>query len=538
MGAPGTIEACAARISPWRRSIATVVLVAFTSSIASSARAQESPSPVPGAALPPLEPEAAQRDRERVADRDRALDRERPAPGTSQPLPVALEAPLDADRYVCGAGDVFELNFWGAQNFKLRAAADLEGRAFVARIGYVQVAGKTLKEVRATVRKAIQRYFPGMIFEMSLAEPRTFLVHVVNNVAHPGMVRATQIERLSTVLDRAGGLLPTASRRRIEIRHRDGSTTTADLVLYALRGETRTNPYVVDGDIVEIPFEALTATINGGVNRAGQYELVSTKDFDELLSLAGGFSSISTPELPIVLIRRKEGGRAIKTVLPAPPSARPVPESHVELGDAFEVPTIAELQKTVLLVGAIQGGTSSDEATSVRRLVYVEGDTVRSLVQRAGGVLPGADFAHCAIVHANGATEDVDLEALLVRQELSADRPVAIGDTVMIPLKRRSVIVVGAVFRPGTYSYNPRFTISDYIAGAGGPTRFAQALDSSRLMTSDGHVKQFTPTLKVDPGDTVVVPERDFSRPEIVQLVLAGVGILLSGITIALTLRK
>src|SRR5262249_55498479 len=30
--------------------------------------------------------------------------------------PVPLEQPLDPDKYICGRGDVFELNFWGRQN--------------------------------------------------------------------------------------------------------------------------------------------------------------------------------------------------------------------------------------------------------------------------------------------------------------------------------------------------------------------------------------------------------------------------------------
>src|SRR5262249_8709167 len=48
--------------------------------------------------------------------------------------PVSLEQPIDPDAYVCGPGDVLELNFWGAQNFHLRLAVDLEGRAFVAKV--------------------------------------------------------------------------------------------------------------------------------------------------------------------------------------------------------------------------------------------------------------------------------------------------------------------------------------------------------------------------------------------------------------------
>src|SRR5205823_9892749 len=109
-----------------------------------------------------------------------------------------------------------------------------------------------------------------------------------------------------------------------------------------------------------------------------------------------------------------------------------------------------------------------------------------------------------ALVHTNGTSDEVDLEALLVEHDLRADRPIGIGDSLIIPFQRRSVIVEGAVFRPGSYPYNPRFAMPDYLLAAGGPTRFARSIDAAHLITSDGQVKQFAQTLKVNPGDTVV----------------------------------
>ena len=52
-------------------------------------------------------------------------------------LPVTgqnpVDEPLDPERYVLGPGDVLDLHFWGVENFRLRVALDLEGRAFVPR---------------------------------------------------------------------------------------------------------------------------------------------------------------------------------------------------------------------------------------------------------------------------------------------------------------------------------------------------------------------------------------------------------------------
>src|SRR5207248_5396108 len=123
--------------------------------------------------------------------------------------------------------------------------------------------------------------------------------------------------------------------------------------------------------------EGLTILIDGGVNRPGRYELIAGKDFEELLALAGGFSPNFTRELPITVVRRHEDGRSEKQSLPAPAAGRAVPPFAFQAGDIIQVPTIAELQKMVLVLGAITGATPADEATSLKRLPYAEGDTVR-----------------------------------------------------------------------------------------------------------------------------------------------------------------
>src|SRR5258708_31142518 len=124
---------------------------------------------------------------------------ERPVINPSAVSTLPLEEPIDPDKYICGRGDVFELNFWGRQNFKLRVTVDLEGRTFISKAGYVDIAGKSLTQSRAIIKKAVLRYFPGLNFDLSLGEPRTFLVHVVENIPHPGIYTARPVARPTTV---------------------------------------------------------------------------------------------------------------------------------------------------------------------------------------------------------------------------------------------------------------------------------------------------------------------------------------------------
>jgi polysaccharide biosynthesis/export protein len=457
---------------------------------------------------------------------------------SAPPASISLEEPIDPDKYVCGPGDVFELNFWGQQNFRLRIAADLEGRVFISKVGFVAISAKTLSAVRKEISRKVRGNYPGLNFEVVLVQPRSFLVHVVNNVKQPGSHAAHPLERVSAVLERAGGA--TGSRRRIAIRHKSGGETTADLVLYELTGDTSHNPYVLDGDVIDVPFAAVTVNVVGAVRRPGPYELIKTKDLAELFDLAGGLAPTVTKSLPIRITRRNTHEQA--ALLEVPFTGGAVPNRTLQDDDRVHVQSTEELQRSVLLIGAVVGSDSLDTATTSKRLPFVEGDTVRSLIDRAGGIRAPGDLRRSYIArpqqNAQPTLIPVDLEALLVKREFSADKPVQMGDTIVIPAMRYSVLVEGAVGRAGLYPYNPTFGIAEYVAHAGGRTRTARDIDETKLIDPNGITHSFRKDLKPAPGDAILVPERNFTRAEIVQIVLAGAGLVLSGVAIALAARQ
>src|SRR5689334_12301152 len=75
---------------------------------------------------------------------------------------VAIEQAIDPETYVCGPGDVFELNFWGPQTFRLRISVDLEGRTFISKVGFVAVAGKSLAAARTAIKSKVRGTYPGL----------------------------------------------------------------------------------------------------------------------------------------------------------------------------------------------------------------------------------------------------------------------------------------------------------------------------------------------------------------------------------------
>src|SRR5512135_158359 len=76
------------------------------------------------------------------------LDQRLPQTGITAP---PVDEPIDPARYVLGPNDVLELHFWGVENFRMRVTVDLEGRAFVPKVGYLPRQGKTLAEAQAVL---------------------------------------------------------------------------------------------------------------------------------------------------------------------------------------------------------------------------------------------------------------------------------------------------------------------------------------------------------------------------------------------------
>jgi protein involved in polysaccharide export with SLBB domain len=310
--------------------------------------------------------------------------------------------------------------------------------------------------------------------------------------------------------------------------------------MYELTGDTAYNPYVLDGDVITVPFAKVVVQVSGAVRRPGTYELIKTKDLTELLELAGGFTSSVARSLPIRIVRRNKAERAAFVEVPF--SGTTAPNAALLDQDQVDVRGAEELQRSVLLIGAVAGADPLDTATTSKRLPYVEGDTVLSLIERAGGIKAPGDLHRSYISRPHkGAAPDLiplDLEALLIERDFSADRPVQMDDTIVIPPMRYSVLVEGAVARGGLYPFNPQFGISEYIAHAGGRTRTARDLDEVKLIDWNGATHDYHNGMKVSPGDAILVPERNFTRAEVVQLILAGAGIVLSGVAIGIAATR
>jgi protein involved in polysaccharide export with SLBB domain len=171
---------------------------------------------------------------------------------------LMLDGAIDPSTYIVGPGDRLVVELWGLRDVISEVEVNAEGRLVVPRVGMFPVAGMTLAALRRAVEARLKTTYPSLQGGVTLSRPRSFLVHVLGAVARPGAYLATPLTRVSDLLPRAGGALPNASLRRVEVRRASSVKLIADLIRATWLGDTGGDPRLVDGDTLFVPLASST----------------------------------------------------------------------------------------------------------------------------------------------------------------------------------------------------------------------------------------------------------------------------------------
>lgn len=317
-----------------------------------------------------------------------------------------------------------------------------------------------------------------------LRQPR--LVTVLGPVARPGTYRFHEGMRASDLIFRAGVPEKSADRLVAELaRSREGkpsevirldlakllSTEAASPI--ALLDET-VNPRIQMDDQLSL-FEKpdyrvhRTVRVTGQVARPGAYTLDARSKLSDVIKRAGGLTLEAMPQAGIFLRRMsnqdaslqraaEESGLAGKD-----PTAKGINEILERLNETKRQPLTGQLLKNPLLHGLLAG--------SLNRMVV-----------DFGGALKGDALA------------DVELQD---------------GDEIIIPRATEAAYVVGETASPfATYKVRKGMKVGDLLKLAGGTTRNADT-SNIRLLKADGRIlDSWIEGKVVEPGDTVLVPQR------------------------------
>ncbi len=188
------------------------------------------------------------------------------------PSELSPEFRQAAADYQVGAQDVLQVTVWDHPELttpagQFRDAADSgnlvrkDGTIFYPYIGVVQVAGKTLEEIRLLLAKKLAKYIKDPQVDVRVAAYRSQRVYVTGEVVKAGMQPITDAGlRVLEAIQVAGGArigTGTDNSSSADLQHvklnRQGKTYTIDVQSMLFKGNMDDNIALQNGDILHVP---------------------------------------------------------------------------------------------------------------------------------------------------------------------------------------------------------------------------------------------------------------------------------------------
>lgn len=504
---------------------------------------------------------------------------QKPAIATMPAAP--LEQTVNADEYLVGPGDVLKIMVGDRSDLVYDEAVSPEGCLLLPAMGAIEVANLPLTAAKQRIIEKFSGRYLSQNVSVFLTQLRSFRVSVNGEVVNPGMVQVNALNRASEAIALAGGLRmpihvrsqreqvsvetptysetnlkasqtridqqmiqPAASQRNIVITRRDGSKCRVDLVDYLRTGNLKSNPYLLDGDVIFVPAEEVSAgrvSIDGALRSPSEFEFTSGDCVGTLIALAQGFTtdadssfielvrfigpSSRTTRTRLSLDRTDPAAREASLKYPLQPDdrlyVRSLPKFHqgrsVEVvGEVFYpgIYDISEgqthLKEIVTRAGGLTPSASLRNSYVLRRAVEDVADPEFERLKKmlvADMTESEREYFKMKSRERNGAM-GVNFSSLFERNDLSQNVILRDRDVINIPSQEVTVKLTGQIVYPGLYPYEPGRTMKYYLEKAGGYNWNARKSKARVIKANTGEwVKPDDDTI-IDVGDTIFVPEK------------------------------
>ncbi len=375
--------------------------------------------------------------------------------------------------YIIGPGDEIKISVWGMIEGNYSLVVDRNGQISIPKIGVLNVAGLSYKELKEFLKKEFLKYYKGFEMNVTLGKLRTIQVYVVGNAKKPGLYTISSLSTLVNALFLCGGPNKIGTMRDIQLKRNGKTIVHFDMYDFLLKGDKSKDVNLMTEDVIYIPPVGPLVAVVGSVKRPAIYEMKDKIKISELIDLAGGITS--TGYLQRVQVERIFKNE-VKIILDIDLSEIKKNDIELKNGDIVKIfPILNLIANAVTLKGNV---------SRPGQYQWFKGMRISDLIKKPNkDLLPETEFKIAFIerlippdYHKELIT--FNLEEAVIKKNPEEDLLLQPYDVVRIynkwELKTKDYVTIqGAVNKPGKYELKENMKISDLIKLAGGVKYYA-----------------------------------------------------------------
>ncbi|NIA23039.1 MAG: hypothetical protein GWP03_02580 [Proteobacteria bacterium] len=367
--------------------------------------------------------------------------------------------------YTIAPGDQITINITGELVKQDILNVDNGGKIFIPNVGDVEVWGKTIKDARKAIRKAVFKKYSNVNVGVSLGNLHNIQVYIIGEVKRPGIYNISAMMSPIQLIYLAGGIKKMGTLRDIKLI--SNKRYNFDFYKMILHGYRYKGIYLHSGDIVYVPPIGKTVALSGAIKSPGIYEFKNGETLKNLLKYSGGELPFADKKrIQIVTAKGKEKVTKDYTADTYFLLLNKYGKIKLRDGDFISVPV---MDNTVYDYVKIDGAVKLPG-----RYAYKKGMDLNTLLNLAGGVRKGAFLENAFVYRYIDGTRDsiisVGLSDILQNKGkfilADWDSVCVFKEGDIIP--NDSVYIYGAVKYPGLYVLKHGKSLKNLIDICGG----------------------------------------------------------------------
>ncbi|MBN2365884.1 MAG: polysaccharide biosynthesis/export family protein [Calditrichaeota bacterium] len=253
-----------------------------------------------------------------------------------QYLEQILAKEIDSTEYILGPGDQLLIKIWGPLENQFLAEITPEGYIVIPTVSDIKISGLTLAAGSDKIRHKLQNYYKNSSFTIRLIKMRKFRIYIVGEIKTPGTYYIRAVDRMSDVIELAGGFTQWADETQIEVREEKGNNYHYNINNFFLSGNLDDNPTLDGGNIIYVPpidLEKNYVVVEGNVGSEGIYQIQQGEDIYTFMTRIRAINRRSNLN-NIIIVRREE-----KKIYDLINDISIVRETELKSGDRIIIPS-------------------------------------------------------------------------------------------------------------------------------------------------------------------------------------------------------